>query len=80
MSERTYWRSRTLLKRGQVRLVDKSPDFLFFEVDEYKVKYARNQTRKTSCTCKSGSIYGVGKDCSHITAVKLWLKGDDING
>jgi len=79
ISEHTYWRSRTFLKRGLVRLTDKSDSFFFFKVDEYDVRIARNDSVKDNCTCHHGSLFGVGKQCSHIEACRRWLRGEDLD-
>jgi len=76
MSETIYWRSRTLLKRDRVRCTGKTERYQYFQVDEnYQVKIALTDLEH-NCTCQHGSIWGVGKKCSHIEACLLWLLGE----
>ena len=75
-SQHKYFKAKNLVGSGQVILKDRSPDFFYFMVGDYDVRYARTDKGKTSCTCESGSIWGPDRACSHIEAVKKWI-GDD---
>lgn len=79
MSEHNFWKSKTLVKRGLVSLSDTTDKFYYFIVKSmnsdniYDVSISR-QDGKNNCTCESGSLHAVGKNCSHIDSCKLFIK------
>ena len=73
MSKLTYFKARTLIKRGLVKLVSRGSNFFFFDVKNYTVMIDRKDS-KASCTCKAGSCFNVGNKCSHVQACRLLLK------
>ena len=82
MTEEMYWKSRTLVKRGKIKLDARTSNYLFFTIGCYDVmlttKKGRDNNLKCHCTCEAGSIWSVGNDCSHISAAKLWISGFDL--
>ena len=77
MSEHTYWRARSFLNRGEVKLQSVTPNFLFFKIGEHTVKLTRGKEEGT-CTCESGSLWNPGGKCSHIEACRMWLRSDQL--
>ena len=77
MSYWTYFKAKTLLKRGAVKLELKrwknQGASFFFRVKEYEVRID-TQEGKLNCTCEHGSIWKVGEECSHIKACLLYLE------
>lgn len=87
MSEYTYWRSRTLVKRGQVKLEESCKGYMRFVVNGHEV--FRTGDGEWSCNAatfdkkkkeKVGCVLFGNRDkfCSHILACKHWLKGEDL--
>lgn len=78
MSRLTYWKSRTKITRGEVKLVESvNTGLLHFLVGEKDVFRRKNGT--WSCCGKECSLYhNREKDCSHIASAKLWLEGYDL--
>jgi hypothetical protein len=73
-SEHKFWKSKNLREQDQVRCEGASDRFFYFEVGEYQVKIAKKEEYKDNCTCQHGSIWGIGKECSHIKACKDCIK------
>ena len=82
MSLETYFRARTLNRRGEVVLVGATPSARFYKVAGYDVSWhERKQT--WTCTCVHGSLWGKQdwrKPCAHIVAAKIRKRADDENG
>lgn len=87
MSEHIYWYSRTLVRRGLVKLVSWESGHFHFKVKGYDVFHAP----KLGWSCSAGKrekdlsvgcvIFGNrGRLCSHILAAKHWLKSFDLRG
>jgi len=86
MSEETYWKSRTYVKRGQVKLVDSSKGFMRFEVGEHDVFRDKNDWSCNAAVIdkrdgiKKGCVVFGNRDryCSHILACQQWLRGEGL--
>jgi len=74
MSERTYWRAKTMIKRNQVSLTGQTDYYFYFEVKKHAVRIGKSEDFKDNCTCHHGSIWGVSKGCSHIKAAREFIK------
>ena len=57
------------MSRDVVKLEGITPNFFYFKVNDYDVKYNRRNEVWT-CTCKFSSYYNNGKECSHILACR----------
>jgi len=86
MSKLVFQKSRSLLNRGEVKLISANAGNLVFQVKDYEVyktargKWSCNAAVKGKDGVKKGCvIFGNrGIDCSHISACKLFLEGYDL--
>jgi len=77
MSWHNYFKAKSLIKRGEVKLEGASTHYFFLKVKDYDVRIPKSPDLKANCTCQSGSIWRVGKICSHIKASELFLEKKD---
>lgn len=69
-----YWKAKTLLEQGKVRLVTVSRNFLYFEVKDYEITIGKKE-EYYNCTCFH-SQFGIPqkKICSHIRACIMYME------
>ena len=84
MSKLTYFKAKTFLKRGKVKLISQEGLYLHFEVNDHEVF---RTFKGWSCNAVDKKDKGKGcilfnregHKCSHILASEMWLKGADLN-
>jgi hypothetical protein len=74
VSLKQFWESRTIFKRGQVVLTDRTPVSLYFMVKgKYSVKYDR-RVDTWSCCCVHGSHWSKQESfCKHVRACRMFM-------
>ena len=76
MSLNRYYRAKTLVRKGLIKITQVTDKSIFFETsykeNKYSIIYNRDE-EKWNCTCVGFSAFLKGKDCVHIMAAKMLI-------